>query len=127
MLSLPNPLPQPQARMLIRAAHQFSRRPSSLGLSRVFSTATPPSRDSPATPPRPSSLKIYAELSKARLSALVVMTTSAGFLAHGGPIDVPTLVAASTGTAFCASSASTWNQWLEIERDKKMKRTLHRP
>lgn len=67
------------------------------------------------------------ELSKARLSALVVVTTTAGFLTAGGPVSYPTLAAAAAGTALCSSSASTLNQIFEMERDKKMKRTRHRP
>jgi len=69
----------------------------------------------------------FSELSKLRLSSLVVATTSAGFLAAGGPISWTTLTACSLGTAFCASSASTFNQVFEIERDRAMKRTSNRP
>jgi len=68
-----------------------------------------------------------SQLSKSRLSALVVCTTSAGFFAFGAPISYTALCAASIGTAFCASSASTWNQIFEVERDAKMKRTRNRP
>ena len=73
----------------------------------------------------PSRLKIYADLSKARLSSLVVLTTSCGFLSAGLPLtlSLPTMVGASVGTALCASSASTLNQVLEVERDRKMTRT----
>mmetsp|Transcript_28822 Transcript_28822/g.42463 ORF Transcript_28822/g.42463 Transcript_28822/m.42463 type:complete len:475 (+) Transcript_28822:1170-2594(+) len=67
------------------------------------------------------------ELSKAKLSTLVVSTASFGFLAAGGPISWPTLAACCAGTALCSSSASTWNQIFEVERDTKMKRTAHRP
>lgn len=69
----------------------------------------------------------FSQLSKLRLSSLVVATTSAGFLAAGGPISWTTLTACSLGTAFCASSASTFNQVFEIERDRAMKRTSNRP
>ena len=73
----------------------------------------------------PSKLKIYSDLSKARLSSLVVLTTSCGFLSAGLPLtlSLPTMVGASVGTALCASSASTLNQVLEVERDRKMTRT----
>ncbi|GMH48610.1 hypothetical protein TrRE_jg12450 [Triparma retinervis] len=76
-----------------------------------------------------SPLSNIAELSKARLSSLVVLTTSCGFLSAGLPlyVSVPTLVGASVGTALCASSAGTINQVLEVDRDRKMKRTRHRP
>lgn len=72
-------------------------------------------------------LKIYSELSKFRLSSLVVLTTSAGFICAGGPVDICTMIAASTGTFLCAASAGTFNQIAEKEIDAKMKRTLQRP
>ena len=67
------------------------------------------------------------ELSKARLSALVVVTTGAGFLAAGNPLSYTTFAAATAGTALCSSSASTLNQIFEMDRDKRMKRTRNRP
>ncbi|KAL3794216.1 hypothetical protein ACHAW5_000180 [Stephanodiscus triporus] len=72
-----------------------------------------------------------AELSKARLSALVVSTTAFGFLSAGPTAlaftSLPTFFAASVGTAMCASSAATFNQVIEVERDGRMKRTSNRP
>lgn len=78
-----------------------------------------------ATPP--SKLKLFAELSKFRLSSLVVFTSGAGFLAAGAPVDICTMAATCVGTALCAASAGTFNQIFEIEQDKQMKRTLTRP
>jgi protoheme IX farnesyltransferase len=72
-------------------------------------------------------LKVLGDLSKFRLSSLVVLTTSAGFVLAGSPLDVCTLIAASAGTGLCAASASTFNQIIEIENDSRMKRTLQRP
>ncbi len=72
-------------------------------------------------------VKTISELSKARLSALVVSTSSFGFLAAATPISYSTLAAASLGTALCSSSASTLNQIFEQDRDAKMKRTSQRP
>ena len=75
-----------------------------------------------------SNFKLFSELSKLRLSALVVATSSAGFLAAGcAPISWATLSACSFGTAMCASSAATFNQVFEIDRDALMKRTRNRP
>jgi len=78
-----------------------------------------------------SNATILRELSKARLSALVVCTTALGF-ASAGPTalsltSIPTFAAASIGTALCASSAATFNQVIEVERDRQMKRTSNRP
>lgn len=74
-------------------------------------------------------LKIYAELSKARLSALVVVTAGAGYAA-GTPMaafDPLTFAALCAGTSLAAGSANTWNQVIERHRDKTMKRTCERP
>lgn len=83
------------------------------------------------SPPNKNSKKYYktiSELSKARLSALVVSTTTFGYLSAAPvPIDYTTLACASLGTALCSSSASTLNQIFEYDRDSKMKRTSRRP
>ena len=75
----------------------------------------------------PSKIKAYMELSKARLSALVVATTAAGFAAAGGPLCPATLSACCAGTALCSSSAAALNQIFEQNLDAKMKRTQQRP
>ncbi|CAI5745959.1 unnamed protein product [Peronospora destructor] len=72
-------------------------------------------------------LIIYSQLGKARLSALVVMTTGAGFFMAGGPISWCTFAAATVGTSLAAVSANTFNQWWEVELDAKMQRTHRRP
>ena len=82
----------------------------------------------PSSPPSTSEyMKAALDLSKARLSALVVVTTAAGFLTAGGPVSYPTLASAAVGTALCSSSASTLNQIFEVDRDRRMKRTRNRP
>jgi len=90
--------------------------------ARIFSSASPnPSKHS-------SAAKAYADLAKARLSALVVTTTAAGFIATGSsPLVIDVLVAACTGTALCSSAAAAVNQIVERSRDAKMKRTQLRP
>ena len=72
-------------------------------------------------------LKSYGELSKFRLSSMVVLTSGAGFAAAGLPLDYCTMAAVCAGTALCAGSAGTFNQLYEIEQDSKMKRTIARP
>jgi len=74
-----------------------------------------------------STLKTVSELTKFRLSSLVVFTTAAGFICAGSPIDMVTMAYACTGTALCAASAGTFNQVFEIENDRAMKRTINRP
>lgn len=76
-----------------------------------------------------SKTKAYLDLAKAKLSALVVATTAAGFVAAGGPLSEQAALAGCcvVGTALCSSSAAGWNQILERDRDAKMKRTQQRP
>ena len=71
---------------------------------------------------------LYAELSKTRLSALVVMTSSAGYLmADWAAVQPLSFAAVSAGTALAACSANTFNQVWEVRYDKMMKRTQNRP
>ena len=74
-----------------------------------------------------SKMTIYKELSKARLSALVVCTTGAGFMVAGPPFDWLVMSGTCIGTALCAASANTFNQVIEINYDKMMNRTKARP
>ena len=64
-----------------------------------------------------SIVKRYLELAKFRLSALVVVTSGAGFICTGLPIDYSLLTTTCLGTALCAASAGTFNQIFEKERD----------
>jgi heme O synthase-like polyprenyltransferase len=59
---------------------------------------------------RVSRMGIYAELSKARLSALVVATTFSGFMVAGPPFDWLLMGSTCIGTGLCAASANTFNQ-----------------
>ncbi len=68
------------------------------------------------------------ELMKARLTALVLVTTLVGFLlASGGTVEWITLFWTLVGTACAAGGANAFNQWMEAERDSRMKRTCERP
>ncbi|KAG2589429.1 protoheme IX farnesyltransferase, mitochondrial-like [Panicum virgatum] len=72
--------------------------------------------------------RCYWELSKARLSALVVATSGAGYvLGSGNVVDVAGLCCTCAGTMMVAASANTLNQVFEIKNDTKMKRTMRRP
>jgi protoheme IX farnesyltransferase len=84
--------------------------------------------DVPTEQSKPSLANLYAELSKIRLSLLVVVTTGAGFiLASPLGIDWITLLWTLLGTTACAGSAAALNQLAERTRDKKMHRTQSRP
>ncbi len=79
-------------------------------------------------PKGPSKMAQYAELTKARLSSLVVLTTGAGFVCAGpASLDLTTMATACMGTGLCAASAGTFNQIIEKDRDAVMNRTKRRP
>ena len=71
---------------------------------------------------------VFADLTKARLTALVLLTTLVGFyLGWRGPMDYLLMFNALAATALVASGASALNQLLEREYDAKMRRTQNRP
>ena len=80
-----------------------------------------------ATPVR-SAGAVLADLIKARLTTLVLLTTCVGFYMGGrGPMDFALMFHALAGTALVAAGASALNQLLEREYDAKMRRTQNRP
>ncbi|HEV8544534.1 MAG TPA: heme o synthase [Verrucomicrobiae bacterium] len=75
-----------------------------------------------------SGFAVFSELVKARLTALVLITTLVGFYAgSGAQMDYWKLLHAMLGTALVACGASALNQLLEREQDAKMRRTESRP
>ncbi|KAG2149004.1 protoheme IX farnesyltransferase [Suillus bovinus] len=72
-------------------------------------------------------LKIYAQLSKSRLTILVVLTAMSGVALSPLPATVPILLSTAFGTALCSASANTLNQIQEIPYDAQMARTRQRP
>jgi protoheme IX farnesyltransferase len=71
---------------------------------------------------------IYAELTKARLSALVLITALVGYvMAPWGAFRPWTLLATMLGTAACALGANALNQVIERQKDAVMPRTKDRP
>ncbi|KAG8857598.1 Protoheme IX farnesyltransferase, mitochondrial [Tulasnella sp. 330] len=71
--------------------------------------------------------KVYAELSKARLTTLMVLTTMSGVALSPLPATVPVLLATAIGTTLCSASANTLNQIVESTFDAQMTRTRNRP
>src|SRR5881227_3544860 len=70
----------------------------------------------------------FAELFKARLTLLVLLTTAAGFyLGAESPINYAALFHVVFGTAAAAAGAAALNQWLERKLDALMRRTRTRP
>lgn len=72
--------------------------------------------------------RTYAELTKPRLTSLVLVTTALGYLlARTGPVEWGTLFAAVLGTALVGGGANGLNQWWESGADARMERTRGRP
>src|SRR5436190_1015513 len=70
----------------------------------------------------------FAELVKARLTLLVLLTTAVGFyLGAEPPIDYKALFQTVFGTAAAAAGAAALNQWWERRADALMRRTKTRP
>jgi protoheme IX farnesyltransferase len=71
---------------------------------------------------------VYADLFKARLTFLVLLTTLVGFyLGFRGPVNYLLMLHTLLGTALLAAGASALNQLLEQDYDAKMPRTQDRP
>ncbi|HVF91935.1 MAG TPA: heme o synthase [Blastocatellia bacterium] len=73
-------------------------------------------------------LSDYLELTKPRITLLVVLTAAAGFcLGARQGIDYFRLLSMSFGIALLASGISTLNQYIERDSDRLMRRTEKRP
>jgi protoheme IX farnesyltransferase len=79
-------------------------------------------------PPRNRVVGDLAELVKARLTLLVLLTTAVGFyLGTESPINYVALLHVVFGTAAAAAGAAALNQWWERRADALMRRTKMRP
>jgi protoheme IX farnesyltransferase len=71
---------------------------------------------------------VYADLIKARLTLLVLLTTLVGFyLGCRGPVNYALMLHTVLGTVLVAGGASALNQLIEREQDARMRRTRNRP
>lgn len=72
---------------------------------------------------------LLMDLTKARLSAMVVMTTLMGFLLAmpAGGVNWSLLLVTLLGTTLSAFGANGLNQFLEADLDARMRRTRNRP
>jgi protoheme IX farnesyltransferase len=85
------------------------------------------SSESQATP-APVTMKDLMVLTKFRLSTLVIVTTFVGFwLNSHGPMNWWLLVHTVLGSTLAAFGAGVFNQLMEMDVDKRMKRTADRP
>jgi len=81
-----------------------------------------------ASAPAKGWVSVYADLVKARLTLLVLLTTTVGFyVGYPGSMDYALMFHTLLGTALVASGAAALNQLLEREYDARMRRTAGRP
>jgi protoheme IX farnesyltransferase len=73
-------------------------------------------------------LGAYVELTKPRITFLIVLTSAAGFcLASRGGVNYLALAGSMFGIALLSSGIATLNQYLERDLDSLMRRTADRP
>jgi protoheme IX farnesyltransferase len=89
------------------------------------SAVSPPSGERSRSAGR---LADFVELTKPRVTTLVLATTLAGFyLGSRGPLDTGLLIHTLLGTLLVAAGTSALNQYLERDADARMLRTRNRP
>jgi heme o synthase len=73
-------------------------------------------------------MRDYLELTKPRITALILICTAVGY-SFGGrtSFHLWTVVHVLLGTALMASGTSALNQWYEADSDARMRRTRERP
>lgn len=81
----------------------------------------------PAEADAPSLLGDLLDLTKPRLSTLVLITTAVGYVVAPEHPRLWNLLLVVFGTAMIVASANTLNCWLERDSDRLMRRTRNRP
>lgn len=74
----------------------------------------------------PGFLKNYLEITKPRLSVVVVFSSIAGYFLAIDTVDWTTLILLCVGGYFLVGSSNVFNQIIEKDRDALMKRTMNR-
>src|SRR4051794_28300569 len=93
----------------------------------AYVPSTSPVAYAPGSPVRSRFLD-FVELTKPRISVMVLFTVAIGaLLANRMALALMHLLHALVGPALAASGASAINQWLERHTDALMRRTEHRP
>lgn len=73
-------------------------------------------------------MKDYLELTKPRITWLIVMSTAVGYyFGHSGSWSLWAVIHALIGTGLIASGTAALNQWYERDADREMRRTQMRP
>jgi protoheme IX farnesyltransferase len=92
-----------------------------------MNTATIAELESPAITAR-ERVAAFIELTKPRITFLIVLTSAAGFyLGSRGHVNYPLLLSAMFGITLLSSGVATINQYLERDLDGLMRRTADRP
>jgi heme o synthase len=82
----------------------------------------------PALAASRSAVADYLELTKPRITLMVVLTAAVGFvMGSSGPPSMPAMAAALLGTGLVAAGASALNMLMERQTDALMTRTRSRP
>ena len=77
---------------------------------------------------KPNRVKDYLELTKPRITWLIVMSTAVGYyFGHSGPWSLWLVLHSLLSTALIASGTAALNQWYERDADGHMRRTQARP
>ncbi|EDV19174.1 uncharacterized protein TRIADDRAFT_34046, partial [Trichoplax adhaerens] len=71
-------------------------------------------------------LPVYLQISKIRLTGLVLLTSIGGYLLAPGDTVLSSLLCTSLGVGLSGCSANAINQWLEVPYDSQMARTRNR-
>ena len=93
----------------------------------IESTSTADPRPLPRSSATNRALLDFAELTKARLTLLVLVTTTVGYYLGAESVRALGLFHAVFGTALAAAGAAALNQWWEHQFDALMHRTKMRP
>jgi protoheme IX farnesyltransferase len=75
----------------------------------------------------PGFMKNYLEITKPRLSVVVVFSSIAGYFLAVDAVNWITLLLLCIGGYFLVGSSNVFNQIIERDRDALMKRTMNRP
>ena len=76
----------------------------------------------------PSAAADRLELTKPRITGLVLVTAAVGYaVGTGASFELPRFLLFMAGTALLCSGASALNQYLERDADARMHRTRRRP
>lgn len=79
-----------------------------------------------SAPARPHVLKDVFDLSKPRLSSLVLVTGGGGLLLSGHPVDARLALLTLTGLTLVVGAANALNNYFERDTDRLMARTANR-